>query len=113
MGIKPLHYLTMDDVFHCLAAYGGEGIRPVVCRVTLVSLLKYWCDEGFFSQLVRFLAVVKPGRPESVLGLFLLPSPSRSGMVWHPVLEPCVGSNPYADSVLLYSFGVDGEGPNL
>ena len=50
MGIKVLHYLTMDNVFHCLAAYGGEGNRPIVCRVTLVSFLKYRCDEGFFQS---------------------------------------------------------------
>ena len=41
VGIKVLHHLAMDNnVFHCLAAYGGEGNRPVVCPVTLVSLLR-------------------------------------------------------------------------
>ena len=26
VDIKVLHYLIMDNVFHCLAAYGGEEI---------------------------------------------------------------------------------------
>ena len=51
VGIKVLHYLTVENVFHCLAAYGGEGNMSVVCWVTFVSFLKYWCDEGFFPVL--------------------------------------------------------------
>ena len=51
MDINVLHYLTMDDVFHCLAAYGGEGNRHVVCQVTLVSILRYRCDEGFLPVI--------------------------------------------------------------
>ena len=50
MDIKVLNYLTMYNVLHCLAAYGGEGNRHILCWVTLVSYLKYPCDEGFIQS---------------------------------------------------------------
>ena len=37
VGIQVLHYLTMDDVFQCLAAYGGEGNRPLSGYSCLLS----------------------------------------------------------------------------
>ena len=45
-----LHYLTMDNVFHCLAAYGGEEIGLQFAGLLLSPFLDIGLTRAFFQS---------------------------------------------------------------
>ena len=44
VAFKEIHQMTVDDVFHDLAASQRQGNRSVIGSLALVSFLEKWCN---------------------------------------------------------------------